>query len=202
MNLFNQHFKLQSLGLPVYFREDWRLGVLSLKKKIWHKYWFIKDWRYSELCLKIEDYFQNVRIFYLWRPMIEDWLASFEDLTLIFKEIETAPCAGAPIRWNSSVLNTPRLWQPVHGNAPTPLSYKSQSHTFSIFVTLCNAQLHEEIVKIILCLVIVIDISACKLIPTPYSHHGINKVIFTSLNTYKVMLRQDVDIDKSTAILI
>ena len=28
--------------------------------------------------------------------MIEDWLASFEDLTLIFKEIETAPCAGSP----------------------------------------------------------------------------------------------------------
>ena len=45
----------------------------------------IKDWRDSELCLKIEDYCPNVRISYLWRPKIEDWLANFEDLTLIFK---------------------------------------------------------------------------------------------------------------------
>ena len=35
-----------------------------------------------------EDYYQNVRMSLHWRPKIEDWLANFEDLTLIFKEIE------------------------------------------------------------------------------------------------------------------
>ena len=42
--------------IAVYFHEDWRLGVLSLKKRFLHKYWLIKDWRCSEYCIKIEDF--------------------------------------------------------------------------------------------------------------------------------------------------
>ena len=49
---------------------------------------------------------QNMRISQLRRPNIEDGLANFEDLTLIFEEkLKTASCAGSPYQDTHYTIN-------------------------------------------------------------------------------------------------
>ena len=80
-----------------YFHEDWRLGVLLLEKRYRREYWFIKDWRCSELRFKIEDFFQNMWISQIRIDLnMEISLPYFEDLTIFFEEIEDSDMCREP----------------------------------------------------------------------------------------------------------
>ena len=57
---------------------------------------------------------QNMRISQLRRPNIEDGLANFEDLTLIFEEkLKTASCAGSPYQDTHYTINKIFLYYSV-----------------------------------------------------------------------------------------
>ena len=81
-------------GIPEYIHEG--LGVLSVKKRFWHKYWLIKDWRCSKVCLRLRIFWKYVDFLTLKTNQSKKIdMFTFKDLTLTLsvKKFETATCS-------------------------------------------------------------------------------------------------------------